>query len=188
MNSRTLAAFAVSFGLLCAFGAQAGPGHDHGGSVRPVADHALPQLSAVSERFELVAQLRPEELSILVDRRVTTEPVLSGSVTVELDGVSVATVFHADQGDFSLTDPDLLRKLSSPGEKTVNFLLSVGLEQETLSAVFDVHDESVGPIAEEHSELRHLAPWAVVAFVAVVALVAFVRRRSARRLASGGVA
>lgn len=97
-----------------------------------VAASTLPRLEAKSELFELVAQLRGGELTVLVDRYETNEPVLGAELTVESGSVKVAAAFRADDGDYVVTDAALLKALTTPGEHALVFTLIAGAETDLL--------------------------------------------------------
>ena len=72
-------------------------------------------MEAKSETFELVARLGGGELSILIDRFETNEPVLNAQVEVESGKLKAVAKFHADQGDYAVDDAALLGALGQPG-------------------------------------------------------------------------
>ena len=118
-----LLALALPAVLLCVHAVSiAGPGaHGPNGehldgptTVRAVA--ALPRVEAQTEAFELVAELRASELSILVDRYASNEPVLGARLDVESGAFKAVAAFRAEQGDYVATDAALLKALAAPGE------------------------------------------------------------------------
>lgn len=112
-----------------------GPDGEHLDS--PNADHAVAEsastLEAQSESFELVATLNEDELSVLIDRFSTNEPVLRAKVEVEMEGIRAAGTFHADHGDYAFTDAKLLQKLREPGEHALVFTVQAGNESDLLA-------------------------------------------------------
>jgi len=81
-----------------------GPGGEHldapGGHVH---SDAGPRIETFTESFELVGHLQDGELSMLIDRYESNEPVLNGRLEVEFNGMKAAARFHADHGDSSVT-------------------------------------------------------------------------------------
>lgn len=167
--------------------ALAGEGHDHGGAA-VVAGPALPSVTAVSETFELVGRLYPDEMSILIDRAASNEPVLDSKLTVDLDGRSVLAPFHSDHGDYSLTDAEILKKLREPGVKTMTFTLVAGAENDLLAGELEVHEEAHTGNASQPRDWKKYALWAGPAGVILILLVMLVRRRASRNPRLGGVA
>ncbi len=110
-----------------------GPNGEHlDGPTTMRAAAALPRLEAKSEAFELVATLYGRELSVLIDRYDTNEPVLNAALEVESGGVKAKATFHADQGDYAVDDPKLLALLQAPGEHGLVFTLLAGKDGDLL--------------------------------------------------------
>lgn len=155
--SRPLAPAALAL-LLAAGRALAGPGA-HG----PNGEHldappalqagpALPRLEARTEAFELVAELRPAELVILVDRYETNEPVLGARLEVETAGLKAVAAFRADQGDYAVTDPALTKALAAPGEHALVFTLVAGPESDLLDGTLVAPADVAGGAAAHASD------------------------------------
>lgn len=185
--SCSLLALACAAGLaVVAPTASAGDGHDHGDAPPATSGVAVPTVTAVSETFELVGRLHADELSILVDRAPSNEPVLGAELSVELDGRSVAAPFHVDH--YSLTDPQLLARLRQPGSKALAFTLLAGEDSDLLSGELDVHDEH-----NETAAAPARPAWSGYALgggaaMGLFGVFAVVRRRAARNLRNGGAA
>ncbi|HEX6736333.1 MAG TPA: hypothetical protein VF096_16110 [Azonexus sp.] len=165
--------------------AWAGAGHDHGDAPPAAAEQALPRVTATTETFELVGRLHADELSILIDRSATNEPVLGAELTVEFNGRSVVAPFHADHGDYSLSDSQILAQLRQPGSKALVFTLIAGEDSDLLTGELDVHD------AHETAALPSRPAWHVYSFggaAGLLAAFAVVHRRTARNPRSGGAA
>ena len=85
-----------------------GPDGDHDHAAAPTKQSVAPSVTAPatppaaaearSEAFELVASLDGGELSVLIDRFDTNEPVLGAVVQVSLRGIQADATFHADHG------------------------------------------------------------------------------------------
>ena len=160
----------------------AGPGHDHGPS--PAASSngtTLPRVTALSENFELVGTLLPSELSILIDRAPTNEPVLEARLTVDVDGRSVVAAFHKDHGDYSLTDAEMLKKLRVSGVKALIFTLIVGTESDLLSGEMDVHNDTHAGKVGPARDWKRYALWAGAGSGIFMLLIFLARRFSARK-------
>jgi hypothetical protein len=183
-----LAAISAALLLAASVPAAAGGDHDHGNSPAAESGKTLPAVTAVSESFELVGRLGHDELSILIDRATTTEPVLNASLTVELDGRSAVAPFHADHGDYSLTDAEMLGKLRKVGSKALVFTLVAGAESDLLTGELDVHDEALTAAVHRYG-WREYAAWIVAALTGLALLTLAARRlRAARNPRAGGVA
>lgn len=149
---------------------------------------ARPTIEAATESFELVGTLFDDELSVLVDRYTSNEPVTAGTLQVDLGNIRAAATLHADMGDFSFTDPALLEALRAPGEHPLVFTLVTGdgsnrIEGRLTVAAHDDHEDG-------HDDDHRHASWTGVALSAIavaaavaLALLAWLRWRG-RRAAS----
>lgn len=99
---------------------------------------APPRLEASSELFELVGRLHAGELSILVDRYETNEPVLGARVEVKLGELKAPAKFHADHGDYAVDDAAFLKALAAPGEHALLFTIVAGEDSDLLDATLVV--------------------------------------------------
>ena len=110
-----------------------GPNGEHlDGPATVRAGSALPRVEAKSEAFELVAELRPGELVIVVDRYETNEPVLGAQLEVESGSLKAVAAFRAEQGDYAVTDAAMLQALAAPGEHGLVFTLVAGKDSDLL--------------------------------------------------------
>lgn len=138
-----------------------GPNGEHldGPSTSP-AIAARPRLEAESEDFELVAELQAAELTILIDRYETNEPVLNASVEVESQGVKAAAAFRPANGDYVVTHAALLKALSEPGDHGLIFTLLAGSENDLLEGTLRSHGGHAATSTalqrdQEHSRDEH---------------------------------
>lgn len=137
-------ALALALSLFTAAAAAApgahGPNGEHldADQAGPAAVSAAPQLDARSELFELVARLDGGELSLLIDRYATNEPVLKAQVEVESGPLKANATFHADLGDYAVDDPALLKQLSAPGAHPLVITILAGDEADLLDGVLHV--------------------------------------------------
>lgn len=159
-----------------------GPGGEHldspGGASQAGAG-TLPRLEARSESFELVARLMADELSILVDRFETNEPVLRAQLEVESRGRKARAKFHEDHGDYSVDDPAFLKALAAPGEHPLVFTVVAGNESDLLEGVL-----AVATAPAPHDDHLSWKTWAGIAAGVLAALAVAVllrRRRTASR-------
>lgn len=184
----TFVAISTAFLIAVALPTWAGDGHDHGEGPAAEAGKPLPSITAISETFELVGRLHPDELSILIDLATTTEPVLNASLSVEVDGRSANAPFHADHGDYSLTDPEILAKLHKVGSKSLVFTLVTGSKSDLLSGELDVHDEVLATTST-HRDWKGYAAWTGLVIAGLVVLTFLFRRLQVfRKQRSGGAA
>ena len=96
------------------------------------AASALPRVEAKSETFELVAELRTDELAIVVDRFESNEPVLGAQLEVESGSLKAVAAFRAEQGDYAVTDAAMLKALAAAGEHGLVFTLVAGKDSDLL--------------------------------------------------------
>lgn len=130
-----------------------GPNGEHldapAGAVR--GGSALPRLEAKSEAFELVAELRGQELLVLVDRYETNEPVLGGKLEIESGPVKAVAAFRAEHGDYAVNDPALVKVLSAPGEHPLVFTLRAGAQSDLLDGTLVSAAGTANASASGHS-------------------------------------
>lgn len=143
-----LAVAALAVAMLAALPVQAGPGahgpngeHLDGPAAAQVSTSAVPRLETHSEAFELVATLAGGELSVLIDRFDSNEPVLGAMVEIEFEGHSAKAKFHEDHGDYAVADEAFLKALSAPGEHAVVFTITAGNQADLLDGVLKVRAE-----------------------------------------------
>lgn len=139
---------------------------------------AVPRVETFSEDFELVGQLSGGELSVMIDRYQTNEPVLNGQLEVDYKGLKAKATFHPDMGDYAIDDAKLLKALSAPGKHALLFTLVAGEESDLLEGTLEV--------GEPHADVDHGTPawqWVLGASLLGAAIVAGVmtRRRIKRK-------
>jgi hypothetical protein len=148
-------------------------GHSH--SVGATA----PRMETKSEAFELVATLAEDELSILIDRFATNEPVLGAQVEVQTGQVKAVAKFHADHGDYAVADAAFLKALATPGEHALVVTISAGKESDLLDGVLKVDAKA----AVEHQQAVPRWMWAVGAALLLAAAGGMVWRNRRNRFA-----
>lgn len=145
---------------------------------------AAPRLEAQSELFELVGHLGSGELSVLIDRFATNEPVLRADVEIESGPLKAKARFHEDQGDYAVDDPALLKLLATPGEHPVVITILAGEDSDLLDAVLRVEAGASQASARAQGSEGHPGSewtrWGLGALVAVVAALAWGWRRRQR--------
>ncbi|MES2206890.1 MAG: hypothetical protein V4525_08850 [Pseudomonadota bacterium] len=173
-----------------------GPNGEHldtpgGDQAHSHSESDKPRMETFSENFELVATLEHDELSILIDRYDTNEPVLSNKgskveVEVEVDaaaGIKASSQFHADHGDYSVTDPRLLNALSKPGKHALVFTVLTQDNSDLLEGTLTVAPQN------SHSSPPSSSPWKSIAIASgiigcivffVFAVMRFLNRRRSR--------
>lgn len=153
-----------------------GPNGEHlDGPAASTSGTAAPRIETFTEAFELVGQLSGGELSILIDRYETNEPVLNGTLEVEHKGLKAQAKFHKDMGDYAIDDPKLLAALSKPGSHALLFTLVAGDESDLLEGSLVVSP------GQTQGHDRYGGWWwaigAAAAAAALLAAVVIVRRR-----------
>ena len=145
--------------LCCAMPVQAhGDDHKDHAHAAPSAvlqtNAAVPSLSAHSELFEIVARLYPDELGLYVDNWSSNAPVLGARIEVELNGRKAMAKFHADHGDYALTDPEMLKTLHAAGTHALIFSISAANDADLLAGELQVSADA--PAALGHNAGRFL--------------------------------
>jgi hypothetical protein len=151
-------------------------GEDHGDTPMAANGSGLPRVEAHTETFELVGQLDSEELSLLIDRYESNEPVLGARVTVESGGIEAQATFHADHGDYAVDDARLLALLRQPGEHALVFTVTLGADADLLDGTLR---RPLTVLAAEHADggWRGVG-WAGAALLALAAAYVLVQRRA----------
>ncbi|HSV60271.1 MAG TPA: hypothetical protein VLJ19_15355 [Variovorax sp.] len=195
--SGALASVVLATACLAAW---AGPGaHGPGGEHldTPAAAGAgagWPRVEAKSELFELVATLRGGELSVLIDRFATNEPVLNAQVEVESGALKAKATFHSDIGDYAVDDPAFLKALATPGEHALVVTVVAGNESDLLDGTLVIAAALASGNDDEHGAVRALgarpSTWAAAAVVGTTLIAAFAwwrRRRHAAATLKGAL-
>jgi len=126
-----------------------GPNGEHldGPTTFNAAADAAPRFEAKTELFEVVGRLQDGELSMLIDRFETNEPVLQATVEVASGNAKAQARFHADLGDYAVDDAALLKLLSQPGEHALVITVTAGEDSDLLDAVLQV---GTSPLESAH--------------------------------------
>jgi MYXO-CTERM domain-containing protein len=170
--------FIVAAGSALAAPGAHGPDGEHlDGPASHVHNTAGARIESHTELFELVGHLQGQELSMLIDRYDTNEPVLDGKLEVELGGIKAQATFHADQGDYAVDDAALLAALVKPGKHALIFTLTAGGDSDLLEGTLEVSANNI-PVLDDHDH----APWAStatwIALAMLAALAVLLRRRN----------
>lgn len=165
----------------CAGPGTHGPNGEHldGQTTATGAVASVPRIETFTESFELLGHLSGGELSIMIDRYETNEPVLNGALEVQYKQLKAKATFHADQGDYAVDDPALLAAIATPGAHPLLFTLVAGEESNLLEGVLTVPE----PAAEhDHEHAADRRWWLVAAAsLALVAVAVFLARRRRQR-------
>ena len=158
-----------------------GPNGEHldGPAGASASGSSVPHVETFTEAFELVGRLSGGELSIMIDRYETNEPVLNGNLEVQYKNLKAKAKFHADFGDYSVDDARFLKAISAPGSHPLLFTFVAGEESDLLEGTLQVN-----PPADEHSDDHlHNRPWLIAMIVIAVLLAAafLVRVRRQRK-------
>jgi hypothetical protein len=141
---------------------------------------SVPRIETFTESFELLGHLSGGELSIMIDRYATNEPVLNGALEVQYKDLKAKAKFHADLGDYAVDDPKFLAAIARPGAHALLFTLVAGEESDLLEGTLTVAAATAqhGP-GHAISRLWLLA--AVAAAASLAAAVVVVRSRRQRQ-------
>lgn len=148
---------------------------------------ASPRLEAHTELFELVGVLGAGELSLMIDRFESNEPVLDAQVQVQTLTARAVAAFHADHGDYSVTDPELLQTLSQPGQHPVVITVTTATGvSDLLDVTLDVPASGAIPATSLPTGLAWwLGPGLAAALLAAGAWL-ILKRRATRRTGKAG--
>lgn len=175
-----------------------GPNGEHldGPTATGIVTAALPTVEAHSELFEIVGRLADGELTLFVSRYDSNAPVLQADVEVEVGAAKAKASFHADAGDYAVTEAAVLEALRRPGSHTMVFTVVQGETADLLdgtmvtAATASGHDHGHG---DEHGHAHVLDSRAVkyaafAALTAALVALAYVlgRRRTAAAASHGG--
>jgi hypothetical protein len=170
--SLIIALLAIGGAALAGPGAH-GPNGEHLDGPAVTAGAAMPGIETFSEAFELVGQLNGRELSIMIDRYETNEPVLKGQLEVQYKDLKAKATFHAEHGDYSVDDEKFLKAISTPGKHALLFTFIAGDESDLLEGTLDVPADSH---AHADRPMWHYGAGAGL-FIAGIAIAARIRRR-----------
>ena len=173
-----------------------GPNGEHLDSPAATAGSAstAPRMEARSESFELVAHLWGDELSMLINRFETSEPVLQATVEVESGTAKAVAKFHEDMGDYAVDDPAFLKVLKAPGAHPLIVTILAGTESDLLEGTLQTGPANAAAAAANgddhghaHDDGGHGIPnvaWVVLVMLLLAAASAWMTRSS--RKAQGG--
>lgn len=157
-----------------------GPNGEHlDGPAGTTTSGSVPRVETFSELFELVGHLSGGELSVMVDRYETNEPVLGGTLEVEYKNLKARAKFHADLGDYAIDDKKFLQALSTPGKHALLFTLTANGESDLLEGTLEV------PATAVHDHGHDYRWWWLGALPVIgipAALLVRARRRSTREV------
>ena len=141
------------------------------------AASTMPRIETFTEAFELLGHLSGGELSIMIDRYETNEPVLNATLEVQYQDLTAKATFHADQGDYAVDDKIFLAAISKPGAHALLFTLTAGADSDLLEGTL-----TVAPAAAPHQDRhwprrRWLLAGATGVALAALAAIFFIRRR-----------
>jgi hypothetical protein len=167
--------------------AWAGPGahgpdgeHLDGQASATGAASSVPRIETFTEAFELLGHLSGGELSIMIDRYETNEPVLDGALEVQYKDLKAKATFHPDLGDYAIDDPTFLAAISRPGTHALLFTLMAGEESDLLEGTLTVA-QAADEHGHDHPPYRRWLLVAGATAALAVAAVVVVRRRRQRK-------
>ena len=134
------------------------------------AGASAPQIETFSELFELTGQLSGGELSLLVDRYDSNEPVLNGKLEVQYKDIKAQARYHADIGDYAVDDPRLLKALATPGKHALLFTFVAGEESDLLEATLEVGPQQDADHAHGREAGRRWWWWLLAPVLAAAAM------------------
>jgi hypothetical protein len=174
--------FAAMFVMSSAFASPGahGPNGEHldGQASTTGSMASVPRIETFTEAFELLGHLSGGELSIMIDRYETNEPVLNGVLEVQYKDLKAKAKFHADLGDYAIDDPKFLAAIAKPGTHALLFTLVAGEESDLLEGTL-----TVAAAANEHGHGHGVSRWLLAAIAAAIlaAAAVFIARRRRQR-------
>lgn len=182
-----VALFALGAGAIAGPGAH-GPGGEHLDTpgAQSASQAMRPRIETRSELFELVGYLLDGELSVMINRFETNEPVLNASVEVSSGSSKAVAKFHADHGDYAVDDAALLKVLKAPGEHALIFTIIAGNDSDLLEGTLAVTPAQQQADAPGHSHWKQYLLVAGAAAAVVLIAAVLWRRRSRRRSGYAG--
>lgn len=120
-----------------------------------------PRFETKTETFELVGTLADGELSLLIDRFETNDPVLDAQVEVESGGLKAKARFHADHGDYAVDDEAMLKLLAKSATHALVITVLAGNESDLLDAKLVVagdHPDDGPAHGHAHADGAHELP------------------------------
>lgn len=170
-----------------------GPNGEHldapGQNASPVG--SAPSFEARSDLFELVGRLQGGELSMLINRFATNEPVLEAQVEVESGALKASAKFHADMGDYAVDDEAMLKLLGAPGEHPIIVTVLAGQDTDLLDGNLKVAAAAAKASAHAHDDVHSHGVSRTAWIIGVLVLLAgaawlFGRTRRTRATSSNG--
>lgn len=129
------------------------------------------RIETFTESFELVGHLQKGELSILIDRYETNEPVLNGKLEVEFNGLKSVGKYRPERGDYVIADEGFVKALAAPGKHALVFTLSAAEESDLLEGTLEVQ-----PADKHEANTQFPLAWAGAGLLAALALIALAAR------------
>lgn len=186
---------ALCSGALIAAPGAHGPNGEHldgpAGGAAPA--HGAPRIEAKSETFELVGRLVGGELTLLINRYETNEPVLAARVEVESGNLKAAAPFRAGQGDYAVADEVFLRAVAQAGSHPIVITVVAGKDADLLEGTLTVKpDVAAHSDGDEHGHSHAggiVRPLAIVVVLSLLALLGWWLHRGRLRAGEpvGGV-
>jgi hypothetical protein len=186
-KTRLAAVLAVSV-LTAAPTALAGPGHDHGDEAPAAVGEAAPRLSAMTDKHEMVAVVRGENLVIWINDFASSAPVIDAQVDVTIDGATARAAAQPDRTYHVAAGPLAGHEEAphSDGPEPLDehsVLVSV-----TTAAGTDLLTGALSHDHEAHNKGMANAPWLWIGLGAAILLAAggaFLWRARRKAMATG---
>ena len=182
--SALLLVFALTLQAPALAGGDASDGHAHDAAPAATSGPALPRFSAQSDLFEVVGVLNSGELSMLIDRYDSNEPVLGAKVEVESGSFKAEVPFHADLGDYALP----AEPFNKPGTYPITLTITAGDQTDLLAGELVVPDVVAANASEAHgSHWPERLGWALAAVLMAAAALWALRQIRSRRSTSARI-
>ena len=128
-----------------------------------------------------MGRLQGGELSILINRFATNEPVLNATVEVETGNLKAPAKFHADMGDYAIDDANMLKALAAPGDHPMVVTVLAGNDSDLLDGTLTVAGAVLDDHGHSHDDGHAHGPsrtvWLALALAVLAAVGWFFGRR-----------
>jgi len=168
--------FMFSGGAALASPGAHGPNGEHLDAAGPssISNGPVPSFEARSEAFELMGRLQGGELSILINRFATNEPVLNAQVEVESGALKAPAKFHADMGDYAVDNEPMLKLLATSGEHSIVVTVLAGNDTDLLDGTLKVAGATAQTRDHSHDDGHAHGPSRTVWLITALAILAAV--------------
>ena len=144
-----------------------------------------PRFETFSEQFELVGELRPQQLVLHLHDYQTNTPVVNAAIELEVANLSASARFVADEQHYLLDDATVLAILQQEGRHEIILTVITDTAADLLTASLqysddhdEAHDNNYSVTAHQHF---HFPWWSTLILLAVFITGVLVGRKRAAK-------